>query len=78
VVEVRVEDSGPGLAPSVLSRVFDPFFTTRGAGEGTGLGLFIVQEIVQEQGGGVAAENLATGGARFTVWLPHRCAEGRG
>ncbi len=75
VIEVRVDDTGPGIPEPILSRVFDPFFTTREAGRGTGLGLFIVQEIVQEHGGAVAAENLPQGGARFTVWLPHRCPE---
>ena len=75
VIEVRIDDWGPGVPEAVLPRVFDPFFTTREAGRGTGLGLFIVQEIVQEHGGSVAAENRPEGGARFTVWLPHRCAE---
>jgi signal transduction histidine kinase len=76
VIEVRVEDAGPGIAPPLLPRVFDPFFTTREPGRGTGLGLYIVQEIVQEHGGCVAAENRAEGGARFTVWLPDRCGAG--
>lgn len=75
VIEVRVDDDGPGIPAAALPRVFDPFFTTREAGRGTGLGLFIVQEIVQEHGGGVAAENRPDGGARFTVWLAPRCPE---
>ncbi len=75
VIEVRVDDGGPGIPEAVLPRVFDPFFTTREAGRGTGLGLFIVQEIVQEHGGAIATENRPEGGARFTVWLPHRCPE---
>jgi len=77
VIEVRVDDSGPGIPPALLPRVFDPFFTTREPGHGTGLGLYIVQELIEGHGGCVAAENRAEGGARFTVWLPERCrAEG--
>jgi signal transduction histidine kinase len=73
LIQVRVEDEGPGIPPALLPRIFDPFFTTREAGQGTGLGLFIVQEIVQEHGGCVGAENRPQGGACFTVWLPAGC-----
>jgi signal transduction histidine kinase len=69
-VVVWVADDGPGISPETLSKVFDPFFTTREPGQGVGLGLYIVEEIVQEHGGCVAAESPATGGARFTLWLP--------
>lgn len=76
VTVVQIEDDGPGIPPEVLPHVFDPFFTTRGTGHGeahgVGLGLFVVEEIVAEHGGCVAAETLPTGGARFTLWLPCR------
>ena len=69
-VMIRICDDGPGIAADRISQVFDPFFTTREPGEGTGLGLYIVAEIVQEQGGGIAVSNRADGGACFHLWLP--------
>lgn len=79
VTVIQVVDDGPGIPPDVLPHVFDPFFTTRGAGHGeghgVGLGLFVVEEIVTEHGGCVAAETLPGGGARFTLWLPCRIQE---
>ncbi|HMT20679.1 MAG TPA: ATP-binding protein [Promineifilum sp.] len=48
--------------------MFKPFFTTRATG--TGLGLYVAQHIAMKHGGAVLAENLAQGGARFSIWLP--------
>ncbi len=70
-IAVTVEDSGPGIPTDVLPRVFEPFFTTRGTGEGTGLGLSVSLGIVQQHGGTLTAENRPGGsGARFTAWVP--------
>jgi signal transduction histidine kinase len=69
-VAVWVADDGPGIGADSLARVFDPFFTTREPGQGVGLGLFVVAEIVAGHGGCIAAESPAGGGARFTAWLP--------
>lgn len=70
-IALEVEDGGPGIPLDVLPRVFEPFFTTRGTGEGTGLGLSVAFGIVQQHGGTLTAENLTVGtGARFTAWLP--------
>lgn len=74
-VLMAVEDDGPGIPAERLDHIFDPFFTTREPGEGTGLGLYIVGEIVQEQGGALAVSSSPDGGARFALWLP--CGEGK-
>lgn len=69
-VDLIVADSGPGIPPERIERVFDPFFTTKAVGHGSGLGLFIVHEIVEEHGGCVGVENRPGGGAEFRVRLP--------
>ena len=69
-VLITVADDGPGIPPEWRTKVFDPFFTTRDTGHGTGLGLYIVAEIVQEQGGCIALDCPPEGGARFTIRLP--------
>jgi two-component system NtrC family sensor kinase len=67
---IRVADSGPGIAPENIQRVFNPFFTTKPVGEGTGLGLSISDGIVREHGGRIRAESGSQGGATFVVELP--------
>ena len=70
VMLVRIDDDGPGIAADHLPKIFDPFFTTQAGGEGTGLGLYLVEEIINENRGCIAVENRAEGGARFSIWLP--------
>jgi two-component system NtrC family sensor kinase len=69
-LELTVRDTGRGIPPDLLERVFDPFVTTKRPGEGTGLGLSIVGRVVREHGGRVSAANHPAGGAVFTVFLP--------
>lgn len=67
-VELCFADSGPGMIDA--DRVFEPFYTTKPVGEGTGLGLSLVYQFVTTFGGSVRAENHATGGARVVLRLP--------
>ena len=67
---VAIEDNGPGFAPEVAGRLFDRFFTTKPVGKGTGLGLWIVRQIIEEHGGTIEAGNREEGGARFVIHLP--------
>lgn len=68
VAILNVEDSGPGLTSDVLSKLFQPFFTTKG--DGTGLGLAVSRRIMTALGGSLEAENRDEGGARFILSLP--------
>ena len=70
ILAVSIRDTGPGIAPEHLTRVFEPFFTTRAPGDGTGLGLAISYEIVHEMGGTIHASNHPEGGACFELALP--------
>jgi signal transduction histidine kinase len=69
-VRIRFEDDGPGIPQDVLQNVFNPFFTTKRVGEGTGLGLSLSYGIVREHGGSILAESEPGKGAVFTVELP--------
>ena len=68
-VELRVEDTGEGIAPEHINKLFDPFFTTKAVGEGTGLGLSICHGIIESHGGSIRSENISGGGAAFIVRL---------
>jgi PAS domain S-box-containing protein len=73
-IVVSVRDTGNGIPSDVLSRIFEPFYTTKDVGQGTGLGLAITYGIVQEHGGEIIATNHPGGGAVFTIELPTRWA----
>lgn len=67
---VEVEDTGAGIAPETLAHVFDPFFTTKPFGVGTGLGLSVCKNIVEEHGGTIEIDSLPGRGTRVRVVLP--------
>ncbi|NMC48256.1 MAG: response regulator [Desulfovibrio sp.] len=67
---LAVSDTGPGIPPEILERIFDPFFTTKSQGEGTGLGLAVVDGIVKSWGGVVRVHSETGKGSCFQVYLP--------
>lgn len=69
-VAIIVEDNGPGVAAEDAPHIFDPFYTTKAVGAGTGLGLAVVYGLVRDVGGEVGVERSDMGGARFHVLLP--------
>jgi signal transduction histidine kinase len=74
---IALEDNGPGLAPEVRKRLFEPFLTTRDTGEGTGLGLAISLGIAEEHGGDLRIESRSEGGTRAVLRVPLRDASGK-
>jgi two-component system, NtrC family, sensor kinase len=74
-VEILVADTGPGIPPEALGKLFTPFFTTKPAGKGTGLGLAIVYGIVKMHRGQIRVESHPGHGATMTVELPVRSSD---
>jgi two-component system NtrC family sensor kinase len=69
-VAITVSDTGPGIAPEDRTRIFEPFYTTKTDGKGSGLGLSIVANIVDQHEGKIEVGDVAEGGARITVFFP--------
>lgn len=67
---LRVSDTGSGMEPELMARIFDPFFTTKDVGEGTGMGLAVVDGIISGVGGSISANSEPGKGAVFTVMVP--------
>jgi len=70
LVRLSVRDNGPGIPPEVLPKIFQPYFTTKDARHGTGLGLNIVQRLVKEGGGVLQVQTERGTGTTFTIYLP--------
>ena len=69
-VELTIADSGKGIPPEIMPRIFDMFFTTKPPGQGTGQGLAITQAIVHRHNGKISVKSEPGAGACFTVWFP--------
>jgi len=76
MVEIIVEDNGPGIEPEVLEKIFDPFFTTKEVGQGSGLGLFVVYDIVSSHGGEMTVDSRPGRGTTFVIWLQAEAEKG--
>jgi two-component system sensor histidine kinase/response regulator len=70
VLQLSVRDDGPGIPPEVLPKIFQPYFTTKNARQGTGLGLNIVQRLVKEAKGALRVRTRVGEGTTFTIYLP--------
>lgn len=69
-IDIEISDTGKGISPDVLTKIFDPFFTTKDVGKGSGLGLFIVHEIIEEHGGCIGVDSEIGKGTSFLIRLP--------
>jgi signal transduction histidine kinase len=70
-VEVKVMDNGNGIPNNIVEKVFQPFFTTKPAGQGTGLGLSLAYDIIKSHGGELKVESKKVDGSEFKIELPY-------
>ena len=69
-IEIRVEDNGQGIPQNLVDKIFQPFFTTKAAGQGTGLGLSLAYDIIKAHGGDIKVETKENEGVAFMIYLP--------
>lgn len=74
-IAIEVADTGAGISPDVMSRIFDPFFSTKGPGKGYGLGLAISLTMAESLGGAMTVESKEGEGSRVRLWIPRRRPE---
>jgi signal transduction histidine kinase len=67
---IVISDTGPGIPPETLAQIFEPYFTTKKPGEGTGLGLFVTRTLVEKLGGNITASSTLGEGTTFSVTMP--------
>jgi signal transduction histidine kinase len=72
-IDIEISDTGEGISPDLLDRIFDPFFTTKDAGKGSGLGLFIVHDIIEEHRGNISVKSTIGKGTTFLIQIPEEC-----
>lgn len=77
-VLIKVRDTGTGIPPDIMRRIFEPFFSTKEIGSGTGLGLSTVHGIVHQTGGYLSVESVVNEGTTFTIYLPRHHAQDKG
>ena len=70
-IEIEVSDNGNGIPKQIADKIFQPFFTTKPTGQGTGLGLSLAYDIVKAHGGDIKVETKEGSGAAFVIHLPH-------
>jgi signal transduction histidine kinase len=71
-VEISVSDNGDGIPQNIVDKIFQPFFTTKPTGQGTGLGLSLAYDIVKAHGGEIKVESKEGEGSEFIIRLPAR------
>lgn len=76
-IVIRISDNGCGMPPDILKRAFEPFFTTREVGSGTGMGLTVAREIIRDAGGTVELSSRQHAGTTVTIRLPHTVQKDR-
>jgi PAS domain S-box-containing protein len=69
-MKVTISDTGPGILPDIINSIFEPYFTTKGVGEGTGMGLALVHGIVESYGGKITVDSELGKGTVFSIYLP--------
>jgi two-component system, sensor histidine kinase and response regulator len=69
-VDLCIEDTGPGITPAQITKIFDPYFTTKQARSGMGLGLFITKKVVEDHNGSIKVDSTPGSGTTFTIRLP--------
>ena len=69
-IEIRITDNGPGIPDSIKDKIFQPFFTTKPTGQGTGLGLSLAYDIVKAHGGKLKMDTKEGEGSEFIIQLP--------
>ncbi len=72
MVSIHIKDNGQGISPAMLDKIYQPFFTTKPTGQGTGLGLSMSYDIVTAHGGEIKVETTEGEGASFIIILPGR------
>jgi len=70
IIAIEFSDTGNGIPDKVLSKIFDPFYTTKEVGKGTGLGMSIATSIIEEHNGKISAKNNTDSGATFKIQMP--------